>query len=188
MSHSSIFLSFLVLPFLLIQHQSCSPKTSSEKKTETSKTYLVSGTITQTQSYCGGARPPEDLLKKMQSPRPYPGKKIYFRKGQNNSLDMISLKEAISDSTGHFQVNLASGTYCIVEEDQVKELDMAGFKKKYLNQYLVADESCLKQWWSKCFMTVEVGATDKTDLNINFHFPCFTKGLPCVKYTGPLPQ
>jgi hypothetical protein len=186
--HHTLF-SFLLLPMLLItQAQTCSQKNQPPAVTEKATEFTISGTITQTQSYCGGARPPQELLEKLQSPRPYPGKKIYFRKGDKNSLDMKYLWQAISDSTGHFNVRLPAGSYCVIEEDQVNALDVDAFKKKYCTQYLIADEACLKQWWGKAFLTFDVGNADKKDLNMNFHFPCFTKGLPCMKYTGPLPQ
>ncbi|MFI5151582.1 MAG: hypothetical protein ACHQRM_17795 [Bacteroidia bacterium] len=176
------------MPIFVLQQKGCATRSGTAIKAEPVKEFQVSGLITQTQSYCGGARPPEDLLKRLQSPHPLSGKKIYFRKGTKNTLDMQGLKDAVSDSTGHFKVMLTSGSYCIIEEDQVKALDVESFKKKYLTPYLVADEVCLKQWWDKCYSSFELGAADKSDVNLNFHMPCFTKGLPCVKYTGPMPQ
>jgi hypothetical protein len=165
------------------------PLVSCSQKAATSKTveYKVSGTITQTHAYCGGARPPKELMDNLTKPSPFPGKKVYIRSGTENSLDKPVIRELIADTGGRFSLLLPSGTYCIIQEEQVKTLDTDFFRKK-LTSYHKLDEACLKQWWSKCLMTFEVGATDKTDLNINFHFPCFTNGVPCVTYTGPLPQ
>jgi len=149
--------------------------------------YRVSGKITQSHAYCGGARPPQALLDEMTKPTPFPGKKLFIRSGSENSSAKPVLKEIVSDSLGLFSILLPPGNYCVVQEDQVNKLDIAAFRKK-LTSYDKLDETCLQQWWDKCFLTFEVGSADKTNLNIHFHFPCFTNGLPCITYTGPLPQ
>jgi hypothetical protein len=177
----------LLVPFLLVSHeQRCASKPGNEPVHK--HEYSVSGTITQTHSYCGGARPPDELLAKLQAPHPFPGKKIYFRKGDVNTVDIKTLKEAVSDSSSHFHVMLSPGTYCVIEEDQVKALDTVAYRKKYATKYLVVDDACLKEWWGKCLTTLVVEKADKKDLTLNFHIPCFTQGIPCMKYTGPKPQ
>ena len=138
-------------------------------------------------THCGGARPPKELMDNLTKPSPFPGKKVYIRSGTENSLDKPVIRELIADTGGRFSLLLPSGTYCIIQEEQVKTLDTDFFRKK-LTSYHKLDEECLKQWWGKCLMTFEIGTSDKTGMNINFHFPCFTNGVPCVTYTGPLPQ
>jgi hypothetical protein len=41
---------------------------------------LVSGEVTQTSSYCGGARPSDEMVQEQNRPKPYGGKKFYIRK------------------------------------------------------------------------------------------------------------
>jgi hypothetical protein len=169
--------------FILEPLGSCSQKAATSKPAE----FKVSGTVTQTHAYCGGARPPKELLDNLTKPSPFPGKKIFIRSGTENSLDKPVIREIIADTAGKFSILLPAGTYCIIQEEQVKSLDTDFFRKK-LTSYHKLDEECLKQWWGKCLMTFEIGTSDKTGMNINFHFPCFTNGVPCVTYTGPLPQ
>ena len=178
--------SFLAIPFLLISDaNSCSKKTPPVSAVQE---YTVSGTITQTQSYCGGARPPEDLLKALESPRPYRGKKICFRSGDKNNTDQKFVRTAVSDSLGKFSVKLPAGAYCIIEEDQVKLMNVESYRKKYGSKYLTVDEDCLKSWWGTCIQSFVLGNADKNDLTLNFHMACFTNGVHCLRYTGPLPQ
>ncbi len=180
MAHSlRSILVFTALTFII----ACGPKAASQTGLE----FKVSGRITQTHSYCGGARPPEDLLKKLNTPAPYSGKKLFVRSGTSNSTEKSIIREFTADSSGYFSIQLPAGTYCVVVEDQVKALDIQSFKNK-TTKNLKLDESCLQQWWDKCLMTFDVTNANKSDLNINFHFPCFTGGIPCMTYTGPLPQ
>ncbi|HEV7230798.1 MAG TPA: hypothetical protein VGO45_05690 [Bacteroidia bacterium] len=171
-----IFFSLLI--FLVFSENIYSQKNS--------KQYTVSGTITQTHSYCGGARPSDEMLARLNTPAPYAGKKLYIRYGNQNSSKKKIIRIISADSAGHFKIQLPSGTYCIIQDEQIKRLDIEHFKKQE-TEYLKLDENCLKNWWSQCFTTFEVKSENKTNLNINFNFPCFTGGTPCMQYTGPLP-
>jgi hypothetical protein len=154
---------------------------------KTSKQKDVSGLITQTHAYCGGARPTEEVLKRLQTPAPFPGKKIYIRCGNENTTKKKIIRTVTADSTGHFSIKLPPGTYCIIQEEQVKKLDPDHFLKKETAE-LKLKKNCLEKWWSTCYQTFEVKATDShVPLNVNFHFPCFTEGIPCMQYSGPLP-
>jgi hypothetical protein len=150
------------------------------------KLYSISGTITHTQSYCGGARPTDEMLAQYNTPTPLAGKKLYIRSGTENSLKRKVLHQIVSDGTGHFSLKLPSGTYCILVQEQVKKLNKAEFRKK-ATDYLTLDENCLNQWWKTCYLSFEVKDTEITDLKINFNTPCFTDGTPCLNYVGPMP-
>jgi hypothetical protein len=182
-TRSGIILRLLLAGLLLFSLAACSQKAA----TQSTPAYKISGLITQTHAYCGGIRPPADLLNQLNTPQPFPGKKLFIRSGKENVIDQKIMSEFIPDSGGHFSVQLPSGTYCIIQEEQVKDLDIPAFRKK-LPANLKLDEACLKQWWGKSLMTFEVASSDKNDLRLNFHIPCFTEGLPCVSYTGPMPQ
>ncbi len=184
MNRSSFFSICLLLVLVFVRPSALfAQKQASSSK----KQYIVSGSITQTNSYCGGARPSEEMITRLNTPKAWAGKKLYIRNGSENSGKKKVLREIVADSAGHFSTKLPSGTYCIIEKEQVKRLNTEEFRKKK-TENLKLDEECLKQWWSKCYMSFEVKEADKTDLNINFHIPCFTNGIPCMKYTGPLPQ
>jgi hypothetical protein len=174
--------SLIFLSALFLNVASFAQKTGSLAK----KQYTVAGIITQTRAYCGGARPSEEMMKAYNTPKAWIGKKLYIRSGAENSTKRKVLHEITADSTGHFSVKLPPGIYCIIEKEQLKKLNTEAFRKKK-SEYLKLDEDCLKQWWGKCYTSFEVKDADKTDLIINFHIPCFTQGVPCMRYTGPLP-
>jgi hypothetical protein len=172
---------YLFCSFLLLF--SFPAKMHSQKKI---RQYVVSGTITQTHTYCGGARPSEEMLERLNTPAAYPGKKLYIRYGRVNSDKKKVIRVICADSAGHFKIQLPPGTYCIIQDEQIKRIDISNFKKME-GDYLKLDENCLKRWWSECFTTFEVGKGNKSNLNVNFNFPCFTGGTPCMQYTGPAP-
>jgi hypothetical protein len=159
---------------------------STAQKTHKAKQYAVHGTITQTRSYCGGARPSDEMLEKLNTPRPLPGIKLYVRSGNTNQLKKRIQRTIVADSAGNFVIHLPPGTYCIIQEEQIKKLNPESYRKKQ-TEYLKLDENCLNKWWSDCLLTFEVKAEDKKGLNINFNTPCFTNGVPCLNYTGPMP-
>jgi hypothetical protein len=178
---------YLNLIFLLTFSESAPALTQKPGSSSKQQQYTVSGSITQTHSYCGGARPSPEMIALLNTPKAWAGKTLYIRSGAENSTKSKVLREIVADSAGHFSTSLPSGIYCIIEKEQVKHLNTEEFRKKKTAN-LMLDENCLKQWWTKCYMSFEVKDADKTDLNINFHIPCFTNGVPCMKYTGPLPQ
>jgi hypothetical protein len=181
--HIPVFRRTFLLFTLAAACSFCSPKASAPPSVHQ---YTVSGIITQTHAYCGGARPSDKMLEDLRTPKPFPGKKLFVKNGTENTAGLKVLGEIIADSAGHFRLQLPPGSYCIVEQEQINKLDLDNFRKKKTTD-LQLDEACLKQWWGKCLMSFEITTADKTDLNINFHFPCFTNGIPCMRYSGPLP-
>lgn len=65
------------------QKSSSKPETKTEAQTPASKV-TISGTVTQTSSYCGGAAPPKFLLEQLAEPKQYPNKKLHVIKGDTN--------------------------------------------------------------------------------------------------------
>ncbi len=64
------------------------------------------GTILNTQSYCGGARPPQELLNELATPKPYGNRSLVF-------VHTTSHKEYTftTDEHGHYEVELPLGKY-----------------------------------------------------------------------------
>jgi len=147
------------------------------------KTYIISGKVTQTSSYCGGARPPEEMLKRLATPVVFPGKKFYIRKGKINNTKAKIVKSFVTDSTGSFSIRLAPGTYSIILEEQVHKIRSGDYTKKYQ----VVDNRCLQEWWAKPYYLVEVKDENVSELTFNFHNRCYiTSDIPCITYKGPL--
>ena len=147
------------------------------------KTYTVSGKVTQTSRYCGGARPPEELVKKLAIPVAYPNKKFYIRQGKTNSINAKIIDSFVTGSTGSFSIQLSPGTYSMIVEEQVKEIKPGDYTKKYE----VADSKCLQDWWAKPYYLLEVKDSNIGQLNFVFNHRCYiSSDIPCITYNGPL--
>ncbi len=147
--------------------------------------YNISGKITQTHSYCGGAAPSEEMLKEYSNPKPYKGKTLYVRPGSTNNVKQPVLLKFVADSAGKFSFQLKPGTYAIIQAEQVKELNV---KNLPVGNAVQADQECLKAWWKKPYYLLVVKDKKISGLNFNFHHPCFiTSDVPCLQYMGPMP-
>lgn len=146
---------------------------------QTDQKFTVSGSVTQTFTYCGGAAPPPELLQEMSTPSPARELKLFVRNGSVNGGKIID--SVVTDSAGHFSFSLPPGTYCIVEAPKKPKLVIPQNDK-----YTTWDADCLKKQWQTCDAQVIVKDKEVSDLAINFHRPCsFLK--PCASYTGPMP-
>lgn len=154
-------------------------------RTRPKGTYKVSGKITHSSSYCGGAAPDPGMVAEMNMPKPYRGKKLYIKKGDSNANNVKILDSIISDNAGLFELYLAPGKYCILQPGQLQN----GLLEMYMkNNHYIVDAQCLEQWQQSCYKTIVVTDSDITDLEFHFHKPCFTpEGVPCINYSGPLP-
>ena len=62
----------------------------------------ISGTVTQTDSHCGGVAPTEEMLKKLATPRAFPGKKFHVIRGDTNTLSHEIVLSFITGENGDF--------------------------------------------------------------------------------------
>lgn len=192
------FISFNVLVFSLL---ACGTKnkTTADKdpvkaeiqtaiKSETKK-ITISGSVTQTYSYCGGAAPPDFLLEQLAEQKPFPNKNFHVIKGDTNTTSHKIILSFTSDTAGNFSFQLEPGTYSILLDEQAYLPDA----KKHKTQSQSIDEDCYKNWWAKPYYLLAVEESSKTTtikgLNFNFHHRCFiSSDIPCLQYNGPLPQ
>ncbi len=157
---------------------------SVEEFKDNAKTHVISGKVTQTFNYCGGAAPPKQILDKLAIPVPYSGKKFYIRAGKSNNLRSRIVSSFITGKDGEFSIRLSPGIYSIIQEEQLKKIKASDYNKT--NQQI--DEKCLYEWWMKPYYILNVKNADIKLLNFNFHHPCFiTTDIPCVSYLGPSP-
>ncbi len=175
--------------FVIIFFQSSCKVLNKENLPEHKKSYQVSGTITYTSNYCGGARPPETLLEQMATPTPYPGKVLHIRKGNTNDLSSLIIKTIVTDSLGKFSLSVEPGNYCIIDDYRKDasfvDLMLHPADDSYLK---VEDPGCLKEWLNICLCSITVTDQNIQDIQINIHRACFRpEGVPCINYTGPLP-
>ena len=154
------------------------------KKEKESGTFLVSGKVTQSFPYCGGANPPAEVLDNLARPAAYPNKKFYIRAGSVNNVAAKVVSSFTSDNSGTFSFKIAPGTYSIILEEQLVQPDV----KNYEKQNFLVNRKCLDLWLMKPYYMLEVNEKDIIDLNFHFIHRCFIDSdIPCLSYEGPMP-
>jgi hypothetical protein len=174
------FFNYTVVLLLTIYLPAC---LSAQKQKP--KKYTVSGKVTQTSSYCGGARPDEEMLLEAAKPKPYAAKVFYIRKGNENSM----LKEIIlkfeTDLNGNFTIQLPQGIYSIIQSGQEKAFELSDYPS---SEFMQVDGGCLKEWWRKPYYVLGILEKNIKGLKFNFHKRCFNNSdIPCIDYNGPMP-
>ncbi|MES2556909.1 MAG: hypothetical protein V4604_12205 [Bacteroidota bacterium] len=166
MKKGLVFISAIIMVLA-----ACSPRTSdtvlpadgveneSVITEETPKDSLSAfyGTILNTQSYCGGARPPQELLTELATPKPYGNRSLVF-------VHTVSHKEYgfVTDEHGHYEVELPLGKY---------ELRPG---KRYNNEEenYTYDPNC-SVWLKHVFSTLEVLPPFSDNIkDFTVHIPC----------------
>ncbi len=147
-------------------------------------------TITQTSSYCGGAKPPETLLKQLGELKPLRHKKFYIRKGTINNFNAKDFITTISDSMGRINIKLSVGKYYLVDERKFKNIFYSTILTMYAKEnenYSVIDTSCLKQWIAQPDFVFEV-INSKNKFSFNYHQLCTWNKIPRIQFKGKLPE
>ncbi|MBL7764528.1 MAG: hypothetical protein JNJ58_00405 [Chitinophagaceae bacterium] len=142
----------------------------------------VKGKVTQTADYCGGARPTDEMLEKLNAPHPLASKTIYIKIGAMNADKSKVYKKVVTDEEGRFTVKLPAGrVYSFVEEWK-----SGPYKKPQPQQFVEWDLAC----WRKKYLEPDFVLNLKTrkfpDVEINYHQRCFYSPY-CGQYSGPLP-
>jgi len=176
-----LLLCFITATFIFCRTPSSLDESDSSKA---QRLFAVSGNVTQTFSYCGGAAPSKEILDQLATPVPFAGKKFYIRKGEVNDTNKVILKSFESDSKGNFSFSLPNGTYSIIVEEQLHAINPSDYSK----EFEVADEKCLLDWWSKPYFILRIKDSDIKQLNFSFFHRCFVShDIPCITYQGPPP-
>lgn len=166
-------------------------KRTTAQKSDEPVSVTVSGTVMQTEAYCGGAAPNPQKLEAMRTPKPLAGKKIYFKAGRSNDPDAPVVAETTSDDRGEFTASLPPGSYVVVDERRVDSASydymLANFGEPTEN-YSAVDKRCLDEWVKQADLAFEIADTTAAPLNIVFHKPCSWNSFPCVQFTGERPR
>lgn len=165
------------------------PAVTATRKGEASVLHQVtlSGTVTETRQYCGGANPSEEILEALRQPRPLAHHKLYLRRGSTNALANPVLLEISTDADGKFQIALPEGEYCMIEVGKRDALKIPDFREenRKLAQnspsampYKLTSPKCLSDWWQTCDKVLRVEKRSPTAIQIEFHRGCRP---PCVE-------
>jgi len=153
------------------------------------KQYLVSGFVTHSNSYCGGARPTDAILLEITSPKPSPNATFYVRKGKFNDVGEEVFWTFSTDENGNFSFKLPPGDYVILEKNRVDSLYYKQVLKTYSKEsdsYSAVDTSCLNNWLKGSLAQITITDKDLENINWNIHKACWTDA-PCIHYKGPYP-
>ena len=170
----NLFLTYLIIGFL------ASNPTVEKKISQT-----ISGTITTSGSYCGGAAPSEEMLQSVQVTRPMSGFMIYIKKGAKNKLLSCIVDSTCTDSSGNYSFDLSPGKYVLLQKNQ---LNKDVFEKYKQSKWTQVDLECMQMWWEKGLTSITVDSESINNLNFHFQKRCFIPlSVPCLRYTGPYP-
>jgi hypothetical protein len=159
--------NIFIIAIGLILVQSCKTKQveTVQAVTEQVKTSVaVNFTFLQTAQYCGGAAPPEELIKRLETPSPLHKQRLYFK--------LVGQEEAqwFKHQFDHHKktIQLESGSYEVY-------LTSPGTVDDYVSKLGLSDKKCAVKWYSRKLaeFTVDAKSTDKT---IILHFDC----NPCL--------
>jgi len=147
-------------------------------------TIVISGTVTQSDAFCGGTAPPVSMSTPPDASRPFPNKTFHLVEGATRTPGGPVLGRFTSDAAGRFSFRLAPGTYSILVDEQISPPEA----KRYEARFVRMDEACFKDWWAKPYSILEVRASDISGLRFHFNHRCFIQyDIPCLQYVGPRP-
>lgn len=161
MQKSLHFLSFkghfLALGLIACLFSACTP-TKSMNTTENVISSSVK--VSQTSDYCGGAPPPEELLERLKTPKPFVNQTLYLFDNQQRSGEAILVK---TNGSGQFTFEAEEGIYYVYLKDKMKR-DPADEKNK----------GC-KDWLLRPYTEFEINRM-ATEIEIHIHQQC----NPCL--------
>jgi hypothetical protein len=143
---------------------------------------LISGSIMQTISYCGGAPPSRKILDGLNTPKGIPFGRLFVKIGATNVEDAPVIDTIKADEKGNFSTYLPAGNYCLLEEWKAKP-----FKLPLNTANQTVDSTCFRSLYNACDFKLII--TDKSidHIKIIFHRTC-PYNQPCITYHGALPQ
>jgi hypothetical protein len=164
----------------------------SQKKVKSSKNFsIVKGIVNQTYSYCGGARPPDELLIELAKPKPLSNYKLYIKKNIPSIIDAIIMDSIITDQNGRFNIRLKKGNYVFIDsnyKDRNQFNQLVKFILDDQENYSQLDSNCLLNRFNLPLISFKINQRTHHLKPIIIHRNCDYNKIPCVNYKGPLPQ
>ena len=166
----SSFLSCSAFCLILIASSCSATKKSSDNM-------IISGVITHTRTYCGGAAPSEQLLDEYRTPTPLSGLILSIKQGPKNSMDKPIIAEVITDEKGMFKTSLPPGEYILLIPSQT---DRTIFNSQ--KELKITNREELESWWESGIADFN---SENTHVEIQLHKKCDVPiGVPYVRSTA----
>jgi len=129
-----------------------------------SKVYLE---LAQKQNYCGGAKPPAEVLAALEKPLPYADKKLIIVSA-TGKIDSTK-----TDSKGVLKIKLKRGSYKLYEPWRYHKLAPDGTVLANL------DHECLKKTWEKVDISIDT-KKKKQQIVVNLDEVFCPHSKPCL--------
>ncbi len=146
--------------------------------------------LNYTESYCGGARPTDEILAEMAQPKPMIGERLYLRKGSVNNINEPLVASEITDQSGRAIFHLMPGQYCVLRASKIDNAQTEKWKNELLKGnelYAPIDIECLEKWLATPELVIEVGESGPLSFELLINKPCPWNSIQCAQYKGPLP-
>jgi hypothetical protein len=150
----------------------------------------VVGVYTENYTYCGGARPSQEILDNAEKAIPTANKVLYLKKGVSNNTKQKKLFRVLTDANGQFNFSLAPGKYYIVGSDKIDTKYFQLLLTKYgkdSKTYKAIDKKCLNNWLAEPLYSFEVKSSNNDTIKILYTKPCDWNSIPCAQFTGAVP-
>lgn len=135
----------------------------------------VKAQINFEQSYCGGIRPPAEILENITKPKPYANKTIVIISNKGN-VDSLKTNE-----TGFFSVKLKKGSYKVFESWRFYKKGSEGLPESNF------EKDCLKIEWQKEILEIIITKKGIKITNKNKIINHCTWDLPCMHESNKPP-
>jgi hypothetical protein len=129
-------------------------KTDTTVKNKLSTNNSVSGCVIFSNSYCGGIKPPQNILDEFKKTYPFPNS-TFILKGEDGVKHTIT-----TDNRGCFTAQLPAGNYGYYMTDKFSKTAGSNF-----------NASCEK-WLAKSFGTIEITSSQVKGYEIHYCFGC----------------
>jgi hypothetical protein len=159
-------------------------------KSLSTRDVVVEFHLQKTATYCGGARPSDEMLAELSIPKPLADYQFYIKAGDVNDPDVPALFSSFTDDAGLAYVPLKPGKYLVVFEDKQDWTQYNAWKKMYSessSNHSPIDTTCLLQWIKQPEFVFEVVADSACKVEFTKVQKCFWNEVPCLDYTGSIP-
>jgi len=143
--------------------------------------FMVAGSVMQTVSYCGGAKPTQEILDSCNTPKGIPFAKLFVKWGLVNTEGASIIRSISTDAHGNFSTYLPPGNYCLVEKWKTKPFHLPA---NNVNQTI--DSACFRNLYSSADFVLKIKDKNIRDVKIIFHRTC-SFNQPCITFHGSLP-
>lgn len=126
------------------------------KKANLQKTVFIQGQITYTRTYCGGARPSDEILQNYATPKPYKNSKFRIY-DENTKIEHFFS----TDQNGNYSLNIEPGCYKIYPTKTKEQQNIGGY-------------FCDCDLWLNTMLS-EITVKNKPDtasINVEIHLQC----------------